>query len=281
MLAKRKSGFTLIELLVVIAIIAILAAILFPVFARAREAARKARCLNNLKQCAQALKMYADDYDGTMPSSGIYVATPTATDAANFCAKPCSVGFFPPQAATAGGVVIKASWQQLLYDHMKSPDVIFCSSDSPNKDATTGACTANTVGSYWYKYANDLAWTTASIKKQKMGDYGYESDQIAFFEYKGWHFGDQTGIMKGTQFNMAYIDTHVETVLLPNDPTAPTAAQAVKDTNYTAMNTSFEPFYYNTYFNPTTQMAVKATAALAPSTTTGQCIDPSSNYDQL
>ena len=91
MFARRKSGFTLIELLVVIAIIAILAAILFPVFARAREAARKARCLNNLKQCAQALKMYADDYDGTMPSSGVYYAAPTTQQAADFCAKPCAV----------------------------------------------------------------------------------------------------------------------------------------------------------------------------------------------
>jgi len=55
---KRK-GFTLIELLVVIAIIAILAAILFPVFSRAREQARKATCQSNLKQIANAFLMYA------------------------------------------------------------------------------------------------------------------------------------------------------------------------------------------------------------------------------
>jgi prepilin-type N-terminal cleavage/methylation domain-containing protein/prepilin-type processing-associated H-X9-DG protein len=59
---KRK-GFTLIELLVVIAIIAILAAILFPVFARAREKARQASCQSNLKQIALASLMYAQDYD--------------------------------------------------------------------------------------------------------------------------------------------------------------------------------------------------------------------------
>ena len=58
-------GFTLIELLVVIAIIAILAAILFPVFARARENARKANCQSNLKQLAQATLMYAQDHDET------------------------------------------------------------------------------------------------------------------------------------------------------------------------------------------------------------------------
>ncbi len=59
----RRKGFTLIELLVVIAIIAILAAILFPVFARARENARKANCLSNLKQIGSAAMMYAQDYD--------------------------------------------------------------------------------------------------------------------------------------------------------------------------------------------------------------------------
>jgi prepilin-type N-terminal cleavage/methylation domain-containing protein/prepilin-type processing-associated H-X9-DG protein len=62
-----RRGFTLIELLVVIAIIAILAAILFPVFARAREKARQTTCLSNHKELALALLMYAQDYDETMP----------------------------------------------------------------------------------------------------------------------------------------------------------------------------------------------------------------------
>jgi len=64
-----KRGFTLIELLVVIAIIAILAAILFPVFAQARESARKTTCLNNVKQLALAHLMYANDYDETLATS--------------------------------------------------------------------------------------------------------------------------------------------------------------------------------------------------------------------
>ena len=62
---KSKRGFTLIELLVVIAIIAILAAILFPVFARAREKARQSSCSSNLKQIALAEMMYVQDYDET------------------------------------------------------------------------------------------------------------------------------------------------------------------------------------------------------------------------
>jgi prepilin-type N-terminal cleavage/methylation domain-containing protein/prepilin-type processing-associated H-X9-DG protein len=63
----RKRAFTLIELLVVIAIIAILAAILFPVFAQAREKARMTSCLSNMKQIGLALTMYTQDYDETFP----------------------------------------------------------------------------------------------------------------------------------------------------------------------------------------------------------------------
>ncbi len=62
-----RRGFTLIELLVVIAIIAILAAILFPVFARAREKARQSSCLSNVKQLALSVHMYTQDYDECLP----------------------------------------------------------------------------------------------------------------------------------------------------------------------------------------------------------------------
>ncbi len=72
---RNRTGFTLIELLVVIAIIAILAAILFPVFAQARERARAITCISNLKQIGLALTMYAQDYDETFfvqPFPGCY-----------------------------------------------------------------------------------------------------------------------------------------------------------------------------------------------------------------
>ena len=64
---RSRRGFTLIELLVVIAIIAILAAILFPVFAQAREQARKTVCVSNFKQVGLGVEMYKQDYDGTWP----------------------------------------------------------------------------------------------------------------------------------------------------------------------------------------------------------------------
>ena len=76
---NRRKGFTLIELLVVIAILAILAAILFPVFARAREKARQSNCLSNVKQLMLAVQQYVTDYDQAYPLATIYARTPWTT----------------------------------------------------------------------------------------------------------------------------------------------------------------------------------------------------------
>jgi prepilin-type N-terminal cleavage/methylation domain-containing protein/prepilin-type processing-associated H-X9-DG protein len=79
----KRRGFTLIELLVVIAIIAILAAILFPVFARAREKARQSSCQSNLKQIGLSFAMYVQDYDNRFPANGYPQTTYTWNDPAS------------------------------------------------------------------------------------------------------------------------------------------------------------------------------------------------------
>jgi prepilin-type N-terminal cleavage/methylation domain-containing protein/prepilin-type processing-associated H-X9-DG protein len=71
---RSRRGFTLIELLVVIAIIAILAAILFPVFAQAREKARQTSCMSNLNQLGKAFMLYADDWDDGLPGGAPYTS---------------------------------------------------------------------------------------------------------------------------------------------------------------------------------------------------------------
>ena len=78
---NKQRAFTLIELLVVIAIIAILAAILFPVFAQAKKAAKKTSCLSNVKQHALAVLMYSADADDTLPANGEGMAVYPAPDA--------------------------------------------------------------------------------------------------------------------------------------------------------------------------------------------------------
>lgn len=267
MLARRRRGFTLIELLVVIAIIAILAAILFPVFARAREAARKATCQSNLKQCAQALKMYTDDYDGTLPSS--YLVNSDTSHYTDFGTYLCKDGNYPPISTN------KKTWAQVLYDDLKNKDVQFCPSDSADRNPKN-----NPITSYWYKYALDRAWWEPQVKKQKAGDCAFESDQVCFFEARGWHFGDQTGLKANIQINAAFLDSHVETIVLRNNAPATTAPVSVN----TGATQTYEPFYFNLASDPSTSgynNGNPPTTASLDANTTGKWYDPTLYSDQF
>ncbi len=104
--ALRPRGFTLIELLVVIAIIAILAAILFPVFGRARENARRSSCLSNTKQVGLAALQYIQDYDEILPLN--------VGDVDNF--------------ANPG---VQPNWLSGIYPYMKSYQILICPSAQP------------------------------------------------------------------------------------------------------------------------------------------------------
>jgi prepilin-type N-terminal cleavage/methylation domain-containing protein len=95
-----QRAFTLIELLVVIAIIAILAAILFPVFAQAREAARKTSCASNLNQCGKSLAMYVQDYDEKYPT---YDYAGTGGPPAMWSCNPAEAGNLVAQLHPADG----------------------------------------------------------------------------------------------------------------------------------------------------------------------------------
>src|SRR5579871_3971175 len=105
--ASRQAAFTLIELLVVIAIIAILAAILFPVFAQAREAARATACLSNTRQIGTGQLMYAEDYDETI--------IPWDTS--------------PDSAGTA--MQVANCWINLIQPYVKNKQLLFCPSFNP------------------------------------------------------------------------------------------------------------------------------------------------------
>ena len=111
MKTRNRSGFTLIELLVVIAIIAILAAILFPVFAKAREKAQTATCTSNLKQLATAMLMYTSDYDQRFPSVGDGFSYPRGSD------------WVAVTQNVAGGVMVEAG---SLYPYVKNAQAYVC-----------------------------------------------------------------------------------------------------------------------------------------------------------
>jgi prepilin-type N-terminal cleavage/methylation domain-containing protein/prepilin-type processing-associated H-X9-DG protein len=106
----RKSAFTLIELLVVIAIIAILAAILFPVFAQARERARMSACISNMRQLGTSLMLYVQDYDETFPYDRFHAP-----------------GVNQDLAATKGKFTYV--WKNAISPYLKSIDVLACPSN--------------------------------------------------------------------------------------------------------------------------------------------------------
>jgi prepilin-type N-terminal cleavage/methylation domain-containing protein/prepilin-type processing-associated H-X9-DG protein len=158
---STRKGFTLIELLVVIAIIAILAAILFPVFAKAREKARQSSCANNLKQLALGVAIYTQDYDEKMPGGTV--------------------------GGNANGNPDAAGWASQIYGEIKSTGVYKCPDDSTA--VVTETINGNTVNEVpiSYAYNSNLAGGTT------LGALIAVSNTVEFFEVSGVN-GDPTNL---------------------------------------------------------------------------------------
>ena len=195
-----RKGFTLIELLVVIAIIAILAAILFPVFAKAREKARQASCTSNLKQIALALRMYAQDYDET-----------------NLPRRPSST------APTS------MFWYNVLQPYVKNTQVNQCPSYPWNGGWCTNCDPCRPNGTRSYDMCNGGDYPNMSTGPRD-GQIGYPAQTIYVFE--GWceytaraaantysvgywlrtYPGDIRVFRHNDGINAAYVDGHVKWV---------------------------------------------------------------------
>ena len=157
-----KRGFTLIELLVVIAIIAILAAILFPVFAQARDKARQASCLSNMKQMGLSSIMYASDYDDT---------------------------FSPPEIRGAVNELV-GSWKSNTYPYAKNRNIYEC----PNTRASLSAIYDPSAAWAGYWSFNDFHWVDCSPASK-----AYTNDPLC--AYGGTTFFPRGYVMNGAPFD--------------------------------------------------------------------------------
>jgi prepilin-type N-terminal cleavage/methylation domain-containing protein len=188
--ANTRNGFTLIELLVVIAIIAILAAILFPVFATARENARKITCVSNLKQLGTSVLMYAQDYDDFLPN--------------NFAGKKDTM------------LWNDLSGSGLMDPYLKNKQIWFCPSDTPR-----------TYRNQTYDYSYCLYNNTADVNKHaypsrmeshNLAEALYPAQKVVFWEVTAYHdnrkyIADEltSKNVRGDISNMTLLDGHTKT----------------------------------------------------------------------
>jgi prepilin-type N-terminal cleavage/methylation domain-containing protein/prepilin-type processing-associated H-X9-DG protein len=191
-----RRGFTLIELLVVIAIIAILAAILFPVFARAREMARKASCQSNFKQLTLALRMYTVDYD----EKNVLM-------------------WISPFENKYKDVPARAWWQFLVFPYVKNVGVFTDPSVSnPGFFGETGPIPAWMAGDSSYRYESGIGlnWYHADDEPGVVTDCGYWGCSVP-----GWSYGGlaDAAVNRPAEF-MVLCDTANAVVCGPNDQLA-------------------------------------------------------------
>lgn len=192
----KKKGFTLIELLVVIAIIAILAAILFPVFGKARENARKATCQSNLKQISMSLLMYAQDYDECFP----------------YAYAPWSFTWYRTMASLLQGGSI-SQWNIPIYQ---------CPSDAQYQKTDAGgqpgtACVSYAISNFGASKPATLVLITAPAEAFLVGDMGHQaSGAIQGSAFAPWGSGYANfGYRHSEGANVAFCDGHVKWMRTP------------------------------------------------------------------
>jgi type II secretory pathway pseudopilin PulG len=199
----KKTNYTLVGVLAgcgcLLLIIPILAAILFPVFAKAREKARVSTCMSDLNSIGKAIRCYMTDYDDTLPSSALYGHTRT-WDKSAFMKFASELGDNPPRANDP-----HKSWPELLDRyHPGISSLAVCPAD-PGHRRQTYAPTDR--ASYYWKAAADYACY------QNYGAeswFAYPTQQAIIYEHNGWHYGDSSrGLTDGVTINCVYMDGHV------------------------------------------------------------------------
>jgi prepilin-type N-terminal cleavage/methylation domain-containing protein/prepilin-type processing-associated H-X9-DG protein len=210
-----KKAFTLIELLVVIAIIAILAAILFPVFAQAKTAAKKSSSLSNQKQISTSMFLYTSDYDDVyarndecqlFSSLNPALRTPALNAAAG-------QGCTPDGSTQFYNRVNHFSWQKWVFPYMKNVDLFF----NPVKGRVTGAsfgCPAGpweSCGQMFGSYALNLA-ITGSLNTY---DQAVGASNSRIFR-NSWTGGTQTALVQPAGTMLFWVTSNPTTSVLPN-----------------------------------------------------------------
>jgi prepilin-type N-terminal cleavage/methylation domain-containing protein/prepilin-type processing-associated H-X9-DG protein len=199
--SRKDQGFTLIELLVVIAIIAILASILFPVFARARENARRASCQSNLKQIGIAMMQYTQDYDEKyIPFQG-----------------PIS------QTTSSGAPGLGETFVSVIQPYIKSTQVFICPSATGTTVTTSGTAGDHNwgvTGSDWHDPSTGSYGMNTSLEDSSLASVSAPATRILFFDSAWYTAGGVTVGLVGDPIweatrhfdgiDIAYADGHVK-----------------------------------------------------------------------
>jgi len=210
---QKKKAFTLIELLVVIAIISILAAILFPVFARARENARRASCMSNLKQIGLGMMMYAQDYDERYPPAYLLTASGGYINQTN-SGMP-GARFLTGDAGTIGSGY-NISWMDIIYPYVKSIQLFQCPSSV--EDARFTSYGYNPLISGWNRTASSRAISLAAVSRPSEVIMNYDANVYYAADYGGIQWCGTTFTTTHAHyiyhhlggFNVNYADGHVK-----------------------------------------------------------------------